>query len=71
MKNFGHIFNFVRAKEMLEPMRPLVSSLQGRLVEVYFGFKKIEDVINFYNDIRNEITHVPESIKSFQAGTIY
>jgi hypothetical protein len=55
MKNFGHIFNFVCAKEMLEPMRPLVSSLQGRHVEVYFGYNKIEDVTSFYNDIRSEI----------------
>jgi hypothetical protein len=31
----------VIAKEMLEPMRPVVTALQGRLVEVYFGFKNI------------------------------
>ena len=55
MKNFGHIFNFVCAKEILEPMRPIVTSLQGRLVDVYFGYKKIEDVTNHYSGIRADI----------------
>ena len=41
--------------DMLEPMRPLVSALQGRLVEVYFGFKKVEEVMNLYTDIRSGI----------------
>ena len=36
--------------DMLEPMRQLVNALQGCLVEVYFGFKKVE-VMNFYTDI--------------------
>ena len=55
MKSFGHIFCFVCAMDMLEPMRPLVSALQGRLVEVYFGFKKVEEVMNSYTDIRSGI----------------
>ena len=55
MKGFGHIFNFFCAKEMLEFMRPLVSSLQGRLVEVYTGFQKIEDIITFCSEIRSKI----------------
>ena len=38
-------------KEMLEPMRPLVTALQGMLVEVYFGFQKIEEIINCYADL--------------------
>ena len=42
MRSFGHIFCFVCTMDMLEPMRPLASALQGRLVEVYFGFKKVE-----------------------------
>ena len=50
----------VCAKELLEPMRPLVTSLQGELVEVYFGFNKIEEVNLSYIDIRNGID------KSFQ-----
>ena len=53
MRSFGHIFCFACA--MLEPMRPLVSALQGRLVEVYFGFKKVEEVMNSYTDIRSGI----------------
>ena len=55
MTSFGHIFNFVCAKEMLEPIRPLVSALQGQLVDVYFGFKKVEEVISFYSDMRTDI----------------
>ena len=31
MRSFGHIFCFVCAMDMLEPTRPLVSALQGRL----------------------------------------
>ena len=46
-------FGLVCAKKMLEPMRALVTALQGRLVEVYFGFQKIEEVISSYTDIRN------------------
>ena len=41
--------------DMLEPMRPLVSARQGRLEEVYFGFKKVEEVMNSYTDIRSGI----------------
>ena len=55
MKNFGPIFNFVCAKEILEPTRPIVTSLQGRLIDVYFGYKKIEDVTNHYSGIRADI----------------
>ena len=42
IRRFGHIFCFVCAMDMLEPMRPLVSARQGHLEEVYFGFKKVE-----------------------------
>ena len=55
MKSFGHIFCFVCAMDTLEPMRPLVGALQGCLVEVYFGFKKVEEVINSHTDIRSGI----------------
>uniref|UniRef100_UPI00358F763F 52 kDa repressor of the inhibitor of the protein kinase-like n=1 Tax=Myxine glutinosa TaxID=7769 RepID=UPI00358F763F len=55
MASFGHIVNFVCAKVLLEPMRPLVTSLQGRLMEVYFGFQKIEEVNLSYVDIRKGI----------------
>ena len=36
-------------------MRPIVTSLQGRLIDVYFGYKKIEDVTNHYSGIRADI----------------
>ena len=49
------IFSFVCAKEVLEPMRPLVTALQGRLVEVYFGFQKTEEISKCYTEIRNAI----------------
>lgn len=55
MKSFSHIVTFVCCMELLEPMRPIVSSLQGRLVEVYFGFQKIEEVTHVYNEIRRNI----------------
>ena len=41
--------------QMLEPMRPLVSSLQGELMEIYLGFKKIDQVIESYQLIRDDI----------------
>lgn len=49
MISFEHIFSFVCAKEMMEPMRPHVTALQGRLVEVYFGFQKIEEIIKCFS----------------------
>ena len=55
MISFRHIFCFVCAMDMLEPMRPLVSALQGRLVDTFFGFKKVEEVMNSYTDIRSGI----------------
>lgn len=35
-------------------MRPIVSSLLGRHVDVYFGSEKIKDVTSFYSEIRNQ-----------------
>lgn len=55
MRSFAHIVSFVCSMVMLEPMRPIVSALQGRLVEVYFGFQKIDQVTDTYNDIRCNI----------------
>ena len=36
-------------------MRPIVTSLQGHLIDVYFGYKKIEDVTKHYSGIRADI----------------
>lgn len=53
MIGFGHIFSFL-AKEMLEQMRPLVTTLQGRLVEALVStkLKKLSNVKS-YTEIRN------------------
>lgn len=53
--NFGHIISFICAKEILEPMRPLVKALQGRLVEVYLCFSRVDEVASCYADIRSEV----------------
>ena len=54
MKDFGHIISFVCEKQLPEPMRPVVTSLQGKLAEVYIGFKKIEEVIYIYEETREK-----------------
>ena len=42
--------------DMLEPCNETTfSALQGHLVEVYFGFQKVEEVMNTYPDIRSGI----------------
>ena len=33
-------------------MRPLVTSLQAKLAEMYFGFNKIEEMIQIYEETR-------------------
>jgi len=43
------------AKELLEPIKPIAQCLQGRLQEVYFGFKKVDDVKNNYKKMRENI----------------
>ena len=53
--NNEYIVSFICAKELLEPMRPLVSSLQGELMEIYLGFKTIDQVIESYQLIRDDI----------------
>ena len=52
---------------MLEPMRPLATAPQGRHVEVFFGFQKIEEAISSYTgrDTQSDLflvsTYVRES----------
>ena len=53
--NFGRIVCFVCTKGMLKPMRPLISALQGELMEVYLGFQKTDQVIKSYQDLRADI----------------
>ena len=53
--NFEHVVVFMLSKELLEPVRPLAECLQGRLQEVYFGFKKIREITQHYQKIREEV----------------
>ena len=53
--NFKHVVSFFLAKELLEPIRPIAECLQGRLQEVYFGFKKISEIMQHYNQIRENV----------------
>ena len=52
---FSHVFCFTCAKEMLEPMQPLVSALHGEHMDIYLAFQKIDIVTNSYSDIRLKI----------------
>lgn len=75
MRCFGHIVGFIWAKEMLEPIRPLVTAPQGRHVEVFFSFQKIEKVISSYtgrdkqSDLLLVLTYVRESCYNGRAMT--
>ena len=53
--NFEHIAAFLIAKELLEPIKPIAQSLQGRLQEVYFGFKKVDEAKNNCKKSRDNI----------------
>lgn len=43
-------------------MWPLVTCLQGKLAEVYFRFKKIEDIIHIYEDHMKRLTNWFQSV---------
>ena len=53
--SFEHIVAFTLSKQLLEPIRPIAQCLQGKLQEVYFGFKKIGEVKQLYMDMRNNV----------------
>ena len=55
-----YIISFVCLK--LEQMWPLVTCLQGKLAEVYFRFKKIEDIIHIYEDHMKRLTNWFQSV---------
>ena len=46
---------FFLAKELLEPIHPIAECLQGRLQEVYFGFKKISEIMQHIKEIRENV----------------
>ena len=52
MKNFWDIISFVSVTLLLEPVRPLVTILYGKLAEVYFEFKRIEEIVHIYEETR-------------------
>ena len=52
---FEHIVAFMVSKQLLEPTRPIAECLQGRLQEVYFGFKKVDEVTQCYKCIRENL----------------
>lgn len=43
--SFEHIVVFMLAKQLLEPIHPIAECLQGKLQELYFGFKKLTKLI--------------------------
>jgi len=53
--SFEHIVVFMLSKELLEPIRPIAECLQGRLQEVYFGFKKISEVTKHYQHLQEKV----------------
>ncbi|XP_063586880.1 uncharacterized protein LOC134764230 [Penaeus indicus] len=53
--SFEHLSAFFLAKELLEPLSPLASSLQGEHMEVYLAFKKVDSVIDYYQHMRSDI----------------
>ena len=56
MRCFGHIVGFIWAKEMLEPIWPLVTAPQGRHVEVFFSTGRDKK-----SDLLLVLTYVRES----------
>lgn len=50
--SFEHIAAFILTKEILEPLRPISESLQGRLPEV---FQKVNEVMQFYRQLRRNV----------------
>ena len=55
-KSFLDTISFVSMKEQLEPMRPLVTSLQGKLAQMKFEFKKTEEIIHIYENRRENVS---------------
>ena len=53
--SFEHVVSFFLAKELLEPICPIAECLQGRLQEVYFGFKKITEIMKHYKTLREDV----------------
>ena len=61
---FEDIVVFLIAKELLEPTRPIAECLQGRLQEVHFGFKKVDEVKEAYKRIKEDVSTQHNSVYS-------
>ena len=55
--NFGHVVRFVCAKQLLEPMRLLVSCPQSNFI-----FKKIDEIIHIYKETREKADGLFQSV---------
>ena len=53
--SFEHVVAFLLSKELLEPIKPIAECLQGRLQEIYFGFKKVDEVKEHYKQLRENV----------------
>ena len=62
--NFEHIVAFMITKELLEPIKPIAECLQGRLQEVYLGFKKVDEVNKYYQMVRINVDSEHDRIYS-------
>ena len=51
-RNFIHIFSFVCAKQLLEPQSKATTATTNLTLQNNHGFKKIEDIIHFYEETR-------------------
>ena len=55
---------FMITKELLEPIKPIAECLQGRLQEVYLGFKKVDEVNKYYQMVRINVDSEHDRIYS-------
>ena len=54
LQKFWHI-SFVCKKPLLRGNAATNTCIQGKLAEVYFGFKKFEEIIHIYQEARDEV----------------
>ncbi len=54
-RDFGHIMAFTVALNGLEPIKPLVSKLQRRNLDIFKGYHMIDNVIDRLKEMRAEV----------------
>ena len=52
MKDFGHITNFVFAKQLLELIQLFITCLQGKIAKLCFAFMKVDKIIYIHKETR-------------------